>query len=112
MKFKTTRKAVVSGSNNIIQVGYCAAWHLLKNHEPIAYTSGMYGWNFDVYQVYGVTICTGYRNMPGRAAKDLTWFEQEARAIYEKREMPYEQRSELIEGALKCFCEKNGGHIY
>ena len=85
MKFKTTRKAVVSGSNNIIQVGYCAAWHLLKNHEPIAYTSGMYGWNFDVYQVYGVTICTGYRNMPGRAAKDLTWFEQEARAIYEKR---------------------------
>ena len=65
MKVKTTRKAIVNSSCNVKCAGYCDLSHLLNNHSPIAYTCGVYGWNFDVYEVYGVTICTGYRNMPG-----------------------------------------------
>lgn len=65
MKVKTTRKAIVNGSYNVKCAGYCELSYLLNNHSPIAYTCGVYGWNFDVYEVYGVTICTGYRNMPG-----------------------------------------------
>ena len=66
MKYKTTRKAVVNGSVNVRSAGYCDLSYLLRNHSPIAYTCGVYGWNFDVFEVYGVTICTGYRNMPGK----------------------------------------------
>lgn len=71
MKYKTTRKSVVENSTNIIAIGYCGADHLLRGIEPRAYTCGVYGWNFDVYEVHGLTICTGYRGMPGRNAKNL-----------------------------------------
>lgn len=66
MKYKTTTKAIKNNysKNEIISIGYCAAYHLLKNHSPIAYTSGVYGWNYDVYNINGVCICTGYRGMP------------------------------------------------
>ena len=72
MKVKTTRKAIVNGSYNVKCAGYCDLSHLLNNHSPIAYTCGVYGWNFDVYEVYGVTICTGYRNMPGARDRKST----------------------------------------
>ncbi len=66
MKFKTTTKAIKNNysKNNIISLGYCSAYHLLKNYSPIAYTSGVYGWNYDVYEINGVCVCTGYRGMP------------------------------------------------
>ena len=56
MKVKTTRKAIVNSSYNVKYAGYCDLSYLLNNHSPIAYTCGVYGWNFDVYEVYGVTI--------------------------------------------------------
>jgi hypothetical protein len=34
--------------------------------RPVAYSAGTYGWNFDVYEVGGVAICTGYRGMPSK----------------------------------------------
>lgn len=66
MKYRTTRKAVVAGSPRLVSVGYAELHTLLRGHSPIAYTCGKYGWNFDVYEVNGLTICTGYRGMPGR----------------------------------------------
>lgn len=71
MKVKTTRKAIVNGFYNVKRAGYCELSYLLNNHSPIAYTCGVYGWNFDVYEVYGVTICTGYSNMPGARLQKL-----------------------------------------
>ena len=58
MKYKTTAKAIKNWCVNVKCAGYCDLQHLLSNHEPTAYTCGVYGWNFDVYEVYGVTICT------------------------------------------------------
>ena len=52
MKVKTTRKAIVNGSCNVKCAGYCDLSYLLNNHSPIAYTCGVYGWNFDVYEAY------------------------------------------------------------
>ena len=50
MSFKTTRKSIVNStaSKDLLSVGYCGLATLLKNHSPIAYTCGVYGWNFDV----------------------------------------------------------------
>ena len=83
MKYKTTRKALVNGTNanDLIRMGYCEAYYLLLNHSPIAYTCGVYGWNFDVYEVYGKTICTGYRNMCGRRANNTREYEKRAEEI-------------------------------
>jgi hypothetical protein len=64
MKFKTTAKAIKEGYHKIIRAGYCDLQYLLSNQNPVAYCSGYYGWNFDVYDINGVAIATGYRGMP------------------------------------------------
>lgn len=111
MKYKTTRKAVVNGSVNVRSTGYCDLSYLLRNHSPIAYTCGVYGWNFDVFEVYGVTICTGYRNMPGKRLDGVAEYEQEAREIWGNYSMPYEEQKEKTEILLQEFCKLNGGRV-
>ena len=106
MKYKTTAKAIREFSDNPVSIGYCDASYLLQYHSPNAYTSGVYGWNFDVYEVYGVTICTGYRGMVGRRAKNVEEYESKARAISCDWSIPYETRKEKIEQLLKEFCEQ------
>ena len=108
MKYKTTRKAIVAGTpaNNLVCAGYCDLSNLLWGHEPIAYTCGVYGWNFDVYEVYGKTICTGYRDMPGRKANNEAVYEGKARAISDNYDLSWEERRDRIESLLKEFCEQ------
>lgn len=111
MKFKTTRKAVVNGSSNIIRAGYCSLATLLRNHEPVAYTCGVYGWNFDVYEVYGVTICTGYRGMPGRSAYGAIIYEEQAQKVVKDYSKSWDERRDEVEELLKKFCVENGGKV-
>lgn len=101
MKYKTTAKAVKNGCVNVKYAGYCKLHHLLSNHEPTAYTCGACGWNFDVYEVYGVTICTGYSGMPGARLQGVKEYEQKARAA---------ETPERVEQLLKEFCKLNGGY--
>lgn len=81
MKYKTTIKALREGGCNLRSAGYCDLQNLLTNHAPIAYTYGVYGWNFDVYEVYGLTICTGYRRMPGKRLDGIAEAERKATKI-------------------------------
>ena len=112
MKTKTTRTQVYAFSNNVKSAGYCELQTLLRNHEPDAYTSGIYGWNYDVYQLYGVTICTGYRYMPGERVVKAKEFEDRAHELATDPKMPYDERNEAIEDLLRRFCAENGGYEY
>lgn len=107
MKFKTTRKAVVEGSSNIVNVGCCDLNWLLINHSPVAYTCGTFGWNFDVYEIDGLTICTGYRNMPGRCANNVREYEKKAYQIMcGEHDTPYKKKQEQVEQLLKEFIKQ------
>jgi hypothetical protein len=66
MKYKTTAKALKAGYYHIISVGYCDLQSLLNYKSPVAYNAGTYGWNFDVYDINGVAIVTGYRSCPSK----------------------------------------------
>lgn len=110
MKTRTTRSAILRQSENVKYASYCSLQQLLKNHEPIAYNSGVYGWNFDVYNVYGVTICTGYRNLPGDHCEGIEEYEKKADAIWSCDDpRGLEEKSAAVEALLKEFCRKNGG---
>ena len=110
MKFKTTAKNIRDNFPNVCSAGYCDLQHLLYNHSPIAYTCGVYGWNFDVYNVYGVTICTGYRGMPGKRLEAIADYDRKAAQILSwENQIPYEQKKEQVEALLQEFCELNGG---
>lgn len=72
MKYKTTAKDIQNGYCKIIKAGYCELQSLLSYENPVAYASGVYGWNFDVYDIDGVAIVTGYRSMPSKNST-ATW---------------------------------------
>jgi len=114
MKYKTTRKALVNGGGNFKRAGYCDLSWLLNNHNPVAYTSGVYGWNFDVYEVYGLTITTGYRGMIGERLEGVEEYNKKARFLlsWENKDMSYEEKRAAVEELLKEFCVKNGGVVY
>lgn len=63
MKLKITNKELKN--NEVYSVGYCGLQDLLSYESPIAYNKGVYGWNYDVYKINNVYICTGYRNLQG-----------------------------------------------
>lgn len=112
MKYKTTRKAIVNGCSNIRCAGYCDLSHILRYHDPVAYTSGVYGWNFDVYEVYGITICTGYRNMPGKRLASVEEYNKKARDILSwDNDISFEEKKEAVEKLLQEFCVLNGGYV-
>lgn len=112
MKYKTTAKALREYGYNVKSAGYCDLQYLLNNHSATAYTRGVYGWNFDVFEVYGVTICTGYRGMPGKRLNGITEYEQKARDILSwENKAPYEEKQQAVENLLKEFCLLNGGRI-
>lgn len=113
MKFKTTAKAIRESSTNVKNAGYCDLQNLLRCHEPNAYASGAYGWNFDVYKIYGVTICTGYRGLPGKRLEHIGEYENKASNIwYGKagKDMIWDEKRAAVENLLHEFCKANGGY--
>nr|DAK83723.1 MAG TPA: hypothetical protein [Caudoviricetes sp.] len=112
MKYRTTAKAIREGANNPCSAGYCNLSYLLNNHNPDAYTCGVYGWNFDVYEIYGITICTGYRGMVGPRCKGIAEYEEKAKKIFswENIKMTYEEKRDAVENLLHEFCKLNGGY--
>ena len=81
MKFRTTTKAIKSSGRDLIYTGYCDLADLLRYESPIAYTCGVCGWNYDIYEIEGILICTGYRGMPGKRAKNVRDYNEKARAV-------------------------------
>lgn len=101
MKIRVTRKYIMENCANIKCASFGDLWYLLQYHEPFGYAAGIYGWNFDVYYVYGVTICIGYRGMPGERLKGIEAYEQKAKDVTGTRER--------VERVLMEFCKLNGG---
>lgn len=108
MKQPMTRAQIRSINDTTLSISYCGMQHLLINHAPFAYNGGVYGWNWDAYNVYGVTVCTGYRNLTGRTPDYCTVldYEDRARRIYSDYSMPYQTRCEKIEKLLQELIEK------
>lgn len=111
MKLKTTRKEIKNkvASNYIWQVGYCDMQNLLHYKNAIAYTSGVYGWNFDLYEVDGVYFTTGYRNMIGKQVdyELLREYEEQASEIINSwKKYEYKEKKELVNNLLKDFIKE------
>lgn len=108
MKFKTTAKYIRNSCGKKLSVSYCGMQNLLWNHSPIAYTCGVYGWNFDVYAVDGVTICTGYRGMVGKSVDYAVLRDYETRAekIRYDSTIDYDKRREMVDALLHEFLSK------
>lgn len=92
---RVTRNDIYRDGKPVIRVPYCGAQSLLAGKHPIGFNDGLYGWNYDAYDVGGAIVCTGLRNMPGKKAKHNHDFEIAARAL------PVESREELLMAWIK-----------
>lgn len=115
MKTKMTRKQILTFYKNVVSIGYCDLQYLLEGLNPVGYASGVYGWNYDVYVTgYNVTICTGYRSMPGKNVDYDIVHEYNSRAekICHDYNRDYNDRMSDIDDLLKEFCEYCKDNIF
>lgn len=104
MKIKTTKKEIKNRAGAIIKLGYCKLQNLLGNYaEPFAYSSGIYGWSCDYYNIDGVIISTGYDPIGEEVNGDLVR-EYESKEI--SRELQYEERQKQGRKLLAEFVKK------
>ena len=109
MKFKTTNKAIKNNYGYIVRVGYCDLQFLLRGCDAFAYTSGVYGWNADFYNVDGVCICTGYRSLIGERMPDgvVTKYNKKAQQIIDKYQWTdYKKQQKALERLRKKFADE------
>ena len=62
MKTRITRNDIKT-FNIRLSIPYATLQSLLSYVEPIGYNAGIYGWNFDCYDIDGVLLMTGYRTI-------------------------------------------------
>lgn len=106
-KYKTTRKAMKEGYNNILCVGYCNLQYLLQYKEPFAYSTRAEGWACDYYNVDGVIISTGYAPIGKTVSYDLSKkYDNMARKIRDDYSLSYEERKEKITALLSRFIKE------
>ena len=113
MKFKVTSKALKSGYR-CVSAGYCELQYILRDCFPVAYNSGVYGWNYDVYtfERYStdIAICTGYWGMPGKnlytAGISCREWDKKAEEIILKYQLDDVEGKEELEKLLKEFINK------
>lgn len=99
MKFHITRKQVKENYYRVLQAGYCSMQYLLVGKQAIGYNAGLHGWNFDLYNIDGIAITTGYRNMVGTFINPMEE-EKQAHTIWEDKTLSYEKKLELIDSLL------------
>ena len=89
--------------------GYCDLQYLLKYQDRDFYTSGIYGWNFDVYTFGDYAITTGYRGMIHHVKRNFELdkdYDEKARKIYYCRGMSWEKQKEKINALLTEYLQK------
>lgn len=107
MKYRVTRKEIKENYYRVLQTGYCGMQYLLMGKQAIGYNAGLYGWNFDLYDVNGIAITTGYRNMVGTYINPMEE-EKQAENIWNDRSLSYADKLEKIDNLLMNVINKVG----
>lgn len=110
LKIKVRKKDILNSYKNIICVGYCDIQTLLRSKDARFYTSGVYGWNADIYEIDNNTcIVTGYRpfgNIYASYSGICSKYEKKAREIMQNRMLTYEQQCEKLDTLSKDFVQE------
>lgn len=110
MKLKATQKRVKEVYRHVICIGYCNLQYLLYYRKAFAYTSGVYGWNADIYDMgRGVAICTGYRPFGNiRADYNLQkeYNDKAERIVLSWGKYEHDEKLKMLDELLNEFIEK------
>ena len=103
MKIQFKQKDLKEYNGLLFSVGYCQGQTLLdySNAHEIGYTSGVYGWNSDIYVYHTksghyVLISTGYRPVSNAESVKIRPYEEKAQKITYDRDLTYEEKRRKI----------------
>lgn len=107
-KTKITMKSIKNNWRNIYSCGYCDLQYIMKYNEPAFYTSGVYGWNCDIYVDYAkdIAITTGYRGMTGKMIDNaiIEKYSNVAKKIVENTfNLSYEEIKKALDENVEAF---------
>lgn len=108
MKVKITRNDINTNFVKVYSVSYCGAQSLLSVLEPFGYNAGVYGWNYDAYDMgNGICITTGYRPIGEHVDVDkLRLYEQRAEHILYDHSTEWKARQEALNALLNMFIQE------
>jgi hypothetical protein len=107
MKIKTAKKSVKNAYYKIYKIGYCNAQYLLEGLSPFAYSSGIYGWSCDYYEIEGICISTGYSPIGKNIDYDLIRkYEDKAMKILDNYNIDYQKRKNKVNKLLLKFIKE------
>ena len=114
MKYKCTRKDLKARYTFVLCVGYCDLQYLLNYESAVAYNSGVYGWNYDIFELedprgFGrCAICTGYRPIGDKVNHDIIReYDQKAEKILSwENKATYEEKRLTLQELIKDFLKK------
>lgn len=92
----------------VAQVGYCDLANLLAHDRPMGHNEGIYGWNWDAYDVDGVTIVTGYRNLTGIGLPRESYvdLEEEAKRVCRDGSLGHAEMMERLDALKRELAER------
>lgn len=114
MKQKMSKNDIRNEFDTVVFVPYCGLDSLLVFDDPIGYNCGVYGWNYDVYDLGNrCAIVTGYRvpntiadiQMDHTKMKDYNAW---AQAILRNEGVNYDTAKRQIEALKRSLIEKDG----
>lgn len=108
MKTRISKKDLRSMYSKVITLGTQCPNNMLRFHNPDYYTCGVYGWNFDAYDIDGVLIVWGDRNTFGKRADydRIKFYEEKAKKICDElytRTMKLDSIRTRLDALLKDF---------
>lgn len=111
MKFKTTKKETMSNYAFVCSIADCQLQNLLRLENPIAYTSNVYGWRADVYEVDRFTaIVTGYDPFGDYSPSyELCQkYEKQAESIiYDYKNLTFEEQRKKLKQLINSFIKES-----
>lgn len=104
MKIKTTKKQIKDYYNKIYSISYCNAQYLLDGVSPFAYSSGVYGWSCDYFEIDNICISTGYSPIGEVINYDLVKkYDNKAKNILNDYSIDYQKRKNKVNKLLVKF---------
>ena len=106
-KIKTTRRELAAKFARAYTVDMPHLFNL-AGVGPFAYTCGVYGWNFDAYEVAGVLLCSGCRGMIGPRLENSAKYEEKARKI-DLLPIRWDEKKQKARRIWRAFARELGG---
>lgn len=105
MSIKTTKKEIEKNYENKVCVPYCGLQYLLYFKSPEFYTSGVYGWNADIFQYnYNTAIITGYRPFGNIENYEIVEkYETKAKKIVLDKNISHTEKKNILDKLIENF---------